>query len=216
MVARVVPVVLLGSHPRHQHRPPSAASSVRHGQRLMMCGRVRARRAPVCGNFYFLGECFPRWRTFPKSAPAGARAPAPGRQARWPPRDTCSRRGGGVCGEGCRSTWREDCRQPETVIAPRYAAEQPRFPARPRVGSRTYAPLGAALPLRHSLRVPLSPLWRLCLDHGLAVVRDMGDSRPSLPDDGIPEETLRGCDGMSSAVVFTGKEGREPAEVIAS
>ena len=54
------------------------------------------------------------------------------------------------------------------------------------------------------------------LDRGLAVVRDMNDRRQSLPDDGIPEETLRGCDGMGSAVVFTGEEGREPAEGIAS
>ena len=58
--------------------------------------------------------------------------------------------------------------------------------------------------------------WRMRLDRGLAVVRDMNDRRQSLPDDGIPEETLRGCDGMGSAVVFTGEEGREPAEGIAS
>ena len=62
--------------------------------------RARGRvRAPVCGNFFWgsaspvWGSASPIWETFPKSAPAGARAPAQGRTSPYCPSGTCSQRG---------------------------------------------------------------------------------------------------------------------------
>ena len=119
---------------------------VGHCQRSILAG-ARACAGACFRKLFFGGSASHIWWDFPKTPPAGARAPAQGWTTQRLRRDACAQRGWRGSRERGKATGHEGRHQPETVIAPRYAAVYPRGPRYPRasrVGRRTYASFGAA------------------------------------------------------------------------